>query len=75
MAALFLVRTQDPEAAAATIAAARAQFELHGFHSLVEKAWPGWRLLHAPPILGGPESLHEAGGDLVAVAGTLTYDG
>lgn len=75
MAALFLVRTEDPDAAGAAIAAARAQFERHGFTGLAEKALTGWRLLHAPHIIGGPESLVEQGDDLVAVAGTLTYDG
>lgn len=74
MAALFLASTQDPEAADAAIAAARAQFALHGFSGLAEKALPGWRLLHAPHIIGGPESLLELGDDLVAVAGTLTWD-
>jgi asparagine synthetase B (glutamine-hydrolysing) len=74
MAALFLVRTADPDAAGAAIASARAQFERHGFTGLAEKALPGWRLLHAPHILGGPDSLLEDGDDLVAVAGTLTWD-
>lgn len=74
MAALFLVRTSEPDAAGAAMAAARAQFERHGFAGLAEKALPGWRLLHAPHILGGPESLLEDGDDLVAVAGTLTWD-
>jgi asparagine synthetase B (glutamine-hydrolysing) len=74
MAALFLVRTSDPDSAGAAIAAARAQFERHGFTGLAEKALPGWRLLHAPHILGGPESLLDRGDDLVAVAGTLIWD-
>ena len=75
MAALFLVRTADPDAAGAAIVSARAQFERHGLSGLAEKALPGWRLLHAPHIIGGPESLLEQGDDLVAVAGTLTWDG
>lgn len=74
MAALFLVRTADPDAAGTAIAGARAQFGRHGFAGLVEKALPGWRLLHAPHIIGGPDSLFEDGDDLVAVAGTLTWD-
>jgi asparagine synthase (glutamine-hydrolysing) len=74
MAAIFLVRTADPKAADAAIAGARAQFERHGFADLAERALPGWRLLHAPHIIGGPESLFEQGDDLVAVAGTLTWD-
>ncbi|HEX8621913.1 MAG TPA: hypothetical protein VF718_08060, partial [Allosphingosinicella sp.] len=75
MAALFLVRTADPAAADAAIAGARAQFALHGFAGLAERTLPGWRLLHAPHIIGGPESLVEQDDDLAAVAGTLTYDG
>ncbi|HEX8379655.1 MAG TPA: hypothetical protein VF619_03780 [Allosphingosinicella sp.] len=74
MAALFLVRTRDPQSAQAAIDRARAQFELHGFSGLSERALPGWRLLHAPHIIGGPENLLEDGEDLVAVAGTLTWD-
>jgi asparagine synthase (glutamine-hydrolysing) len=57
------------------MAQARAQFARHGFPSLTEHALPGWRLLHAPHIIGGPESLLLRGDDLVAVAGTLTCDG
>jgi len=72
---LFLVRTDDPDFADGAIASARAQFALHGFPTCAEKALPGWRLLHAPHIIGGPESLFEQGDDLVAVAGTLTFDG
>lgn len=74
MAALFLVRDSDPEAAARAIAGARAQLARHGFDSVAETRFPGWRLLHAPHIIGGPESHFERGDDLVAVAGTLTWD-
>lgn len=75
MAGLFLVRADDPAFADAAMAHARAQFAAHGFAEPAEKALPGWRLLHAPHIAGGPESLLERGDDLVAVAGTLTFDG
>lgn len=74
MAALFLVRTDDTDAAQAAIDGARAQFARHGFPAAAERALPGWRLLHSPHIIGGPESLFEEGDDLVAVAGTLTWD-
>jgi asparagine synthase (glutamine-hydrolysing) len=74
MGALFLVRSGNPEAADAAIAGARAQFARHGFPPPSERALPGWRLLHAPHIIGGPESLLEEGDDLVAVAGTMTWD-
>lgn len=71
---LFLVRNRDPEAARAAIDSARAQSARHGFSSVAERSLPGWRLLHAPHIIGGPESFLEEGEDLVAVAGTLTFD-
>jgi asparagine synthase (glutamine-hydrolysing) len=74
MGALFLVRSGDPGAADSTIAGARAQFARHGFRPPSEHRLPGWRLLHSPHILGGPESLLEEGDDLVAVAGTMTWD-
>jgi asparagine synthase (glutamine-hydrolysing) len=74
MGALFLVRSGNPEAADVAIAGARAQFARHGLPAPAERALPGWRLLHASHILGGPESLLEDGDDLVAVAGTLTWD-
>lgn len=75
MAGLFLVRARDRGFADSAIAAARAQFALHGFTGCSEPTLPGWRLLHAPAIPGGPESLLVEGDDLVAVAGTLVYDG
>lgn len=75
MAGLFLVQTRDPGFADPAFAAARAQFARHGFANLTELSFPGWRLLHAPHILGGPESLLAQGDDLVAVAGTLVCDG
>jgi hypothetical protein len=75
MGALFLVRTQDSGFAEPALAAARAQFALHGFRDCAETEVPGWRLIHAPHIIGGPEGLLADGDDLVAVAGTLTFDG
>lgn len=71
MAGLFLVQARDD----AALAGARAQFEKHGFGHLTEHELPGWRLLHAPYIMGGPETLLVEGDDLAAVAGTLTCDG
>ena len=71
MAGFFLASTRDPEFCETAMAAARAQFPLHGFSGLKEIARPGWRLLHAPHIIGGPENLLVFGDDVVAVAGTL----
>lgn len=75
MAGLFLVSTRDPEFAASALARARGQFALHGLAETSEHDLPGWRLLHAPYMLGGPETLLRRGEDLVAVAGTLSCDG
>lgn len=75
MAGLFLVSDRDPQFADAAIDGARAQFALHGFAGTAEQAWPGWRLLHAPHILGGPDSFLADGDDLVAVAGTIAVHG
>jgi hypothetical protein len=75
MAGLFLARSDDPDKASASLAAARGQFARHGFAEPVLHEIPGWQLLHATPILGGPESLLVEGDDLVAVVGTLTCDG
>jgi len=75
MAGLFLVEARDRDFAEAALGAARAQFALHGFSGCSEHELGGWRLLHAPYILGGPETLLLEGDDLVAVAGTLTCDG
>lgn len=75
MAGLFLVQTRDGAFAEAALTEARAQFGRHGFSNCTKHALPGWRLLHAPYILGGPETLLAEGDDLVAVAGTLTCDG
>ena len=75
MAGLFLVQTRDAGFAEAALTEARAQFARHGFSHCTEHALPGWQLLHAPYILGGPDTLLVQGEDLVAVAGTLTCDG
>lgn len=75
MGALFLVRDDDPAFAGPAMAAARAQFARHGFSKMEERAFPGWRLLHAPFIIGGPDTFAERGEDFAAVAGTLTWGG
>lgn len=75
MGALFLVHARDPDFADTALAAARRQFARHGFAAPAETRLGDWRLLHAAPILGGPEHLFERGDDLVAVAGTLLCDG
>jgi hypothetical protein len=75
MAGLFLVRDTDPDFADRATAEARVQFAANGFAALEEQNLPGWRLLRAPYIIGGPETFHAEGDDFAAIAGTLTYDG
>jgi len=71
--AFFLVRADDPAFAEQALAAARAQFARHGFSKLQERQFPGWHLLHAPFIIGGPDTFIDRGEDFAAVAGTLTW--
>lgn len=76
MAGLFLTREERPGSADAALATARAQFARHGFANLKEKRFPGWVLLHAPYIVGGPEMFADGNdGDFAVAAGTLAYDG
>jgi hypothetical protein len=75
MAGFFLVTARDPGFAEAALPAAQAQFARHGFAAATHVDFPGWHLLHAPHILGGPESLLVEGEDFAAVAGTLVCDG
>ena len=76
MAGWFLTREEHTGAADPALATARAQFARHGFSGLQEKRFPGWALLHAPYIVGGPQMFaEEANGDFALAAGTLSYDG
>lgn len=75
MAGLFLVHTRDPDFALLASAMAREQFARHGFPAAREHDLLGWRMLHSPYIFGGPETFLTEGDDLIAYAGTLTYDG
>jgi hypothetical protein len=75
MGGIHLIRNSDRDFAQSGLKAARAQFARHGFAEPDEHALPGWTLLHAPFVYGGPETMLAEGGDLIAVAGTLTYDG
>jgi len=75
VAGFFLASTRDPAFCDRAMAAARAQFPLHGFSGLSEVERPGWKLIQAPHIIGGPESLLVQGDDVVAIAGTLVCDG
>ena len=74
MGALFLVDARDPNFADAAMAAGATQLRLQGLEP-TEASLPGWKLLHAPYIQGGPDTFLADGEDLVAVAGTLVYDG
>ena len=71
MGGLFLSKNADESA----LAAAEAQFRLHGFTDFRQIDAGEYRGFHAPPFHGGPESFLSRGDDYVAVAGTLSYDG
>ena len=73
--ALFLVATRDPDFAADAEREARAQWVRHGLRTPIAIDLPGWRLLHAAPIEGGPDTLLIDGDDWVAVSGTPVFDG
>jgi len=55
--------------------AAREQFARHGFSTPVERHVPGWTILHAPYIIGGPELVAESGDSFAIAAGTFAHDG
>jgi hypothetical protein len=74
MGGLFLVRDERPGSAAAAIRIAHNQFARHGFSGLTERQLPGWRVLHAPYIIGGPGLMAQAGEDFAMAAGTLAYN-
>jgi asparagine synthase (glutamine-hydrolysing) len=73
MGGLFLARADDRAAAALT--GARTQGEEAGLPSPTSHAFPGWSLLHFAAADGAAAGLLEEGDDLVAVAGTLVFDG
>ncbi len=75
MGGLFLIREAHEGAAEPALATARDQFARHGFTALQERRFPGWALLHAPYIVGGPELFASMGDDFALAAGTLAYDG
>lgn len=70
MGALFVTRDGD-----AAVASARASFARQGFTSLEELTFSGWRALHMPYVVGGPDLLLRDGEDFAAVAGTIVVDG
>jgi asparagine synthase (glutamine-hydrolysing) len=72
---LFLVATADPAFAADAERQAREEFARQGVAHVAAIDLDGWRLLHAGPILGGPDTLLIDGDDLVAVAGMPVVDG
>lgn len=75
MTALFLVRNDDESFAGPAIADARAEFARQGFEAMEELAIPGWRLLHAPYIQGGPDNFLRIGEDFIGYAGSFVFDG
>ena len=74
MGALFLVDGRNSSFAETALAAGADQLRLQGLEPAAHDLG-GWKLLHAPYIQGGPETFLADGDDLVAIAGTLVYDG
>jgi|TARA_R100000501_G_scaffold1440_2_gene4364 asparagine synthase (glutamine-hydrolysing) len=72
MGALYLIR--DDDRAGERLDAARAQFARHGFGTTTPIGGAGFTGFHAAPFHGGPDSFHADGDDVIAVAGTLSYD-
>ena len=73
MAGLFLVR--DQPGVAVQLAAAQAEFARQGMVGPTPFRIPGWCGLHWSYAVGGPQTMLVDGDDLVAVAGTLVFDG
>ncbi len=73
MGGFYLCR--DDARAVARLAAAREQFNRHGFSQPTDLDIRGWRGFHAPYIHGGPDTFLARGADFAAVAGTLVYGG
>ena len=71
----FLLMRDGREGQQEALRAAQDQFTRHGFSALVERHVPGWTILHAPYIKGGPELVAESGDNFAIAAGTLAYDG
>lgn len=71
MGGFHLARTPSDDA----LAAARAQFDRHGFTRYERLDCPPFHGFHAEPIHGGLATFYRQGDDFVAVAGTLVFDG
>jgi hypothetical protein len=74
MGGFFLVR-DGWEGQQEALRAAHDQFARHGFSALVKRQVPGWTVLHASYINGGPELVAESGDSFAIAAGTLAYNG
>ncbi|QLC20964.1 hypothetical protein HFP51_01440 [Parasphingopyxis sp. CP4] len=75
MTALFLSRDDPGRFAAHTMDAVRAEFAGHGFSEMEECLFPGWRLLHAPYVEGGPSNFVKKGNSFIGFAGSFAFDG
>ncbi len=75
MTALFLSRDDPGHFTAQAQDAVRAEFAGHGFGEMAERNFPGWRLLHAPYVKGGPTNFVDKGNNFIGFAGTFTFDG
>lgn len=75
MGGFYLCRVTEEDADAAQIAAAEAQFRLHGFTRFTPIRSAAHAGFHAAPIHDSHVCIHRDGEDFIAVAGTLIHDG
>ncbi|MBL8646135.1 MAG: hypothetical protein JNL46_02700, partial [Sphingosinicella sp.] len=75
MGGFYLCRVTEGDADDARIAAAEAQFRLHGFTRFTPIRSAAHAGFHAAPIHGSHVCVHRDGEDFIAVAGTLIHDG
>ncbi|MFD0847440.1 hypothetical protein [Sphingosinicella xenopeptidilytica] len=75
MGGFYLCRVTEGDADDARIAAAEAQFRLHGFTRFTPIRSAAHAGFHAAPIHGSHVCVHRDGEDFIAVAGTLIHGG
>ncbi len=75
MGGFYLCRQTEAHADEARIAAAEAQFRLHGFTRFTPLRTAAHAGFHAAPIHGSHVCHYRDGEDFIAVAGTLIHDG
>jgi len=75
MGGIYLLRDHEDGSAHPSQGAIQRRYRAQGFDDGVVLDLDGWRGRHFEFAVGGPEGLYHHGTDLIAVAGTLAYDG